>query len=217
MQLSNLTFGRLLPDEFGEDFFVFDLTEENRELWEVDLADVRDFNNYIQRKLRDSNCRWGIGRYNEDRSIYRHSQLFSTARSIHLGIDLWVEAGTPVLCPFDGRVHSFQNNEGEGDYGPTIILEHNVDGQRFYTLYGHLSLGSIQRLQVGQTIVRGDRVGDVGNFPINGNWPAHLHFQIITDLKGKRGDFPGVAGREDREHFLEICPDPNIVLKLRNL
>jgi hypothetical protein len=41
------------------------------------------------------------------------------------------------LAALDGRVHSFQNNDSLGNYGPTIILEHQVEDLTFYTLYGH--------------------------------------------------------------------------------
>jgi hypothetical protein len=43
----------------------------------------------------------------------------------------------------DGTLHSFNFNAGFGDYGPTIILEHNVENQTFI-LYGHLSLDSLE-------------------------------------------------------------------------
>ena len=93
-----------------------------------------------------------IGKYNEDRTIYTAKQyLGKNPRTIHLGIDLFAPPGTKILCPVDGKVHSFQNNQGEGDYGPTIILEHNG----FYTLYGHLTLSSIENLEIGQEFKAG--------------------------------------------------------------
>jgi murein DD-endopeptidase MepM/ murein hydrolase activator NlpD len=47
------------------------------------------------------------------------------------GLDLWIKAGTPILAALDGTLHSFNFNAGFGDYGPTIILEHNVENQTF--------------------------------------------------------------------------------------
>jgi murein DD-endopeptidase MepM/ murein hydrolase activator NlpD len=52
-------------------------------------------------------------------------------RNIHIGLDLWIDAGTPVFSALDGRVHSFQNNDSLGNYGPTIILEHQVEDLTF--------------------------------------------------------------------------------------
>ena len=63
----------------------------------------------------------------------------------------------------------------------------------------------------------GEQIAKIGNYPINGNWPPHLHFQLITDMQGKKGDFYGVSSLEDRNHYLEICPDPNLILNIRSL
>lgn len=193
---------------------IFNLTEANEELQQLDLEDTEAFTEYIFAKLREQQTMVGIGRYNEDRAIYRRSALFGNVRSIHLGIDIWAPPGSPVFTPLPGSVHSFQNNVGFGDYGPTIILEHEIEGVTFYTLYGHLSTGSIARLQVGQFFEAGERIGYLGHMQENGNWPPHLHFQIITDMQGRRGDFPGVATREEREYYLQICPNPNLILQI---
>ncbi|MBD3303653.1 peptidoglycan DD-metalloendopeptidase family protein [Candidatus Woesearchaeota archaeon] len=214
MQLNELRFNRLLPEEFKEDFFVFDFTENNPELRDVDVSNPEDFTNYIWRKLKENNCSFGVGRYNEDRILYRHSPLFSNVRSIHLGMDLFVASGINIFCPIDGKIHSFNNNKARGDYGPTIILEHNEGGMRFFTLYGHLNEESLAGLKEGQLIRRGEIVGCVGDSDVNGGWPPHLHFQIITEIGDKRGDFPGVSSKQDIEHNLKTCPDPNIILGL---
>jgi Ser/Thr protein kinase RdoA (MazF antagonist) len=92
----------------------------------------------------------GIGQYNEARAMYRTS-AYETAtegmverRTIHLGVDLFMAAGSKVSAFLDGKVHSFHNNAVHLDYGPTIILEHTAGDVPFYTLYGHLSLESLQ-------------------------------------------------------------------------
>ncbi len=99
--------------------------------------------------MQAANSQVGIGRYNEARPIYT-SDIFRSEgsdgpewRTVHLGLDVFVEAGTPVLAPLDGVVHSFRNNSSHLDYGPTIILQHTVAEQQltFFTLYGHLSTG----------------------------------------------------------------------------
>jgi len=207
---------RLLGIRLSAPFFVFDFSSSNRELDNVDISNPEEFGGYIQRKLKENSAEFGIGKYNENRTIYSHSRLFEgeVPRTVHLGIDFWVKAGTKVFCLIDGVVHSLRNNEGEGDYGPTIIIEHNVGGKRFFTLYGHLSVGSLGMIKQGQAVNAGDEIGRVGNFPENGNWPSHLHFQVINDMLGNEGDFPGVASIENRQRMLEICPDPNLMLCL---
>lgn len=158
------------------------------------------------------------GGYLEERGIY-NSPVFKTEneepRKLHLGVDLFAPAGTPFRAPLDGRVHSFQNNDGELDYGPTIILEHEpADGLTFWTLYGHLSEKSLTNLTAGKPVSRGDILADLGDKTINGGWAPHLHFQIILDLQGRSGDFPGVCKVSEREEWAAICPSPYALLGL---
>ncbi|MBU0545934.1 peptidoglycan DD-metalloendopeptidase family protein, partial [Patescibacteria group bacterium] len=152
--------------------------------------------------------------------IYRHSSLFageSESRSLHLGIDVFVPTGTPLYAPLNGTVHSFRDNAEQGDYGPTIIIRHELDGVLFYTLYGHLSRESMASLRVGQNFASGDRLAEIGATKINGGWPPHVHFEIITDMLGRVGDFFGVAPLSRREYFANLCPDPNLILQIPGL
>jgi 4-aminobutyrate aminotransferase-like enzyme/Ser/Thr protein kinase RdoA (MazF antagonist) len=180
--------------------------------------DVSAFTQLLFGEMAAAGAEVGIGRYDEARQIYSND-LFKTAagerRTIHLGLDLFVEAGSPVFAPLDGTIHSFQDNTTPLDYGPTIIIEHRLDeGETFYTLYGHLSRTSLETLYEGQPVKKGDPIGWVGSPPQNGNWPPHLHFQLITDLLGRQGEFPGVAAASGRAVWLSLCPDPNLVLDL---
>ena len=180
------------------------------------FGDVAVFSRKIDQMLADASSRLGIGGYGEVRPFYT-SDAYSVAandgqrwRSVHLGLDLWAAAGTPVYAPWEGRVHSFQDNASDNDYGPTIILEHSMgDGLYFYTLYGHLSRVDLPSLRQGQQIQKGDCIAHIGPPPENGNWPPHLHFQIVLDLLGKEGDFPGVAFPGEAAVWLRICPDPS--------
>jgi 4-aminobutyrate aminotransferase-like enzyme/Ser/Thr protein kinase RdoA (MazF antagonist) len=197
---------------------VFDLSIGSSQFSDPDeLADTNAFTAKIFSLMKSAGARVGIGRYDEPRLLYT-SDVFRTAggerRTIHIGMDLFMKAGSPVFAPLDGVIHTFANNAASLDYGPTIILEHSGDeGQlRFFTLYGHLSEDSLEGLQQRKTIRRGDRIASIGNPPTNGGWPPHLHFQIICDLLGKIGDFPGVAPASQREVWLSICPHPNLIL-----
>ncbi len=56
-------------------------------------------------------------------------------RTVHLGLDIWGPAHTSVYAPLAGSVNSVADNVGERDYGPTLILQHNIsDDLVFYTL-----------------------------------------------------------------------------------
>ena len=161
----------------------------------------------------------GIGRYDEARLAYtsgifaRRGNDGDEQRTVHIGADVFVAAGTPVYAPLDGVVHSVRNNTRPLDYGPTIILEHRISGgPPFFTLYGHLGVQSLTGLEPGAPVTRGEWIGTIGTTDVNGGWPPHLHFQIITDLLGYEGDFPGVAPPSQREIWLSLSPDPNLIL-----
>jgi len=198
----------------------FDFSVESRDFAQIDINDVAGFTERLFVRIADAELPVGIGRYNEDRMIYPHSPLFdgeTERRSVHLGIDLFVMEGTEVMAPLPARVHSVADNTGLGNYGPTVILEHELEGIRFWTLYGHLGRHSVVRLEMGQPLEAGEEFAEVGDLSENGSWPPHLHFQIMADLCGHSGDFPGVAAPSSRDHWLEICPDPNLILGIPNL
>ena len=132
-------------------------------------------------------------------------------RTVHLGTDFWIPAITPVHAPFDGIVKILNNNAYDKDYGPMIILEHSFGNILFYTLYGHLSLSSLDILKVGQSIKQGELIAYIGNSYENGNWAPHLHFQIILDLLGNDENFNGVALPSEIDVWKSICPDPNFI------
>lgn len=192
-----------------------DFTTENHALTSVDLSHTEAFNRHVFSQLKDK--KYGIGGYLEKRAIYRRSEVFATAasdfRNIHLGIDIWTEAGTPIFAPMDGKVHSFQDNAGFGNYGPTIILEHSLAGKKLFSLYGHLFKTDLANLEIGKEYKAGELLCHVGPFPENGDWPPHLHFQLMWDLGGNWGDYPGVAAENDLAFYVENCPDPNVILR----
>ena len=211
-------FGRVVPFNFNkESIYVFDFTNNNIDIKEINLNSAESFDSYVKRTLTLCKALIGIGRYSEDRIIYQHSSLFSTARTIHLGIDIILPAGTKVFSPLDGIIHSFQNNNAHGDYGQTIVIQHELDEVTFYILYGHLSEDSLGGKSEGQKVKKGEVIGEIGNIYVNGNWFEHVHFQIIGDMLGKKGDFPGVASIYEREQWLRLCPDPNLILNIDKL
>lgn len=193
---------------------LLDMTAANQSLTAEVVADTAAYTDYINRQLVWANARYGIGGYNEHRTVYQRSQVFDTGeepRRLHLGLDIWGPADTPVFAPLDGTVHSFAFNDAFGDYGATIILEHKQEGVHFFSLYGHLSLKDIAALQIGERIAAGQAFAHFGEPKENGHWPPHLHFQLILDMEGKQGDYPGVCKFSEREKYLQNCPDPDLL------
>lgn len=207
------------PKFSQEDYLAIDLSEDNTALDQIDVSSSSSFEKYISEYLSRNKAKVAYGGYSEIRSIYRRSTHFNqqdpeTERNIHLGLDIWCDAGTDICSPLEGRVHSFKNNNNFGDYGPTIILEHIVNEHSFYTLYGHLSVQSLHEVQINQKIHKEQVFAQLGNATVNGDYAPHLHFQIIRDMQGNIGDYPGVSNKRDLEFYLQNCPDPNLLLKI---
>jgi len=197
-----------------------DFTANNKEISSDILDHTNEFIEYINQKLNQAGAKFGIGGYAEHRTVYSQSKVFDAKepgeepRRLHLGIDIWGKPHTPVMSPLDGIIHSFAFNDNFGDYGTTIILSHQLEGISFYTLYGHLSLNDIKNLNGGERIEKGEVFAEFGIPMENGQWPPHLHFQIIIDLKNWSGDYPGVCKYSEREKYLSNCPDPDLILQM---
>jgi murein DD-endopeptidase MepM/ murein hydrolase activator NlpD len=197
-----------------------DLTAANTSLTDTILEDIRLFSEWVNNQLRKANARYAIGGYDEHRTVYSKSRVFDAVdgtepRRLHLGVDIWGKHGTAVMAPMDGIVHSFAFNNQAGDYGATIILSHRLGERSFHTLYGHLSLGSLQNLQEGQLIRKGDVFAALGIPSENGQWPPHLHFQVIENMGDRKGDYPGVCAFSQKQDWLNNSPDPEIILQLK--
>jgi len=198
---------------------LMDFTKNNGDISEELINDTHRFSDYINHKLRSANAKFGIGGYNEYRELYIRSRVFDSEageepRRLHLGIDIWGKPYTAVMSPWEGIVHSFAFNNYFGDYGATLVISHNIQGISFHTLYGHLSLNSIKNYREGENVRKGDIIGEFGIPMENGQWPPHLHFQVIIDMEDWRGDYPGVCKHSEGEKYLENCPDPDLILQM---
>ncbi len=192
---------------------VLDLSPVNTTLTKEIFEGDQSFKDFLFSQLHTSKKTFAIGGYLENRVIYHRSKVFSagetTFRNIHLGVDIWTDAGSPVFCPFPGRVHSYNDNLGFGNYGPTLVLEHQLHGKNIYSLFGHLSRKNLEGWQEGAVLKKGSLIGHLGAWEENGCWPPHLHFQLIKDLGTYRGDFPGVCEEQHLAKYTENCPNPN--------
>jgi murein DD-endopeptidase MepM/ murein hydrolase activator NlpD len=206
-------------DPEKDKLLLLDSTEGNLELTPHVVNDTQRYTDYINSKLLMSDAKFAIGGYDELRGVYGRSRVFDSKegdepRRLHLGIDIWGKPHTAVMSPLDGVVHSFAFNNSFGDYGATIILTHNLEGFVFHSLYGHLSLNSIKNLREGGNVRKGDVIAEFGIPYENGQWPPHLHFQIVGDMEEWMGDYPGVCKLSEREKYLFNCPNPDLVLQM---
>lgn len=201
-----------------EDYLPLDLSVNNPEISKVNASSSEEWEGFINTLLHQNKKKIAFGGYLEERNIYQRSDYFKSAsseRNIHLGIDFWIAAGTSVHAFTDGIIHSFQDNQNYGDYGPTILLEHTAEGQTFYSLYGHLSRQSLEGIEVGQHVSCGQEIAVLGDATVNGDYAPHLHFQLIRNLEGNKGDYPGVCTKNEIPAFSINCPNPLPFLNLK--
>lgn len=193
-----------------------DLSLDNKELAAYNVGHPIDCQKYIDEVLIRNNAQVAYGGYLEERALYDGNPNFTkkegSPRTLHLGMDFWAPSGTKVQTPLEGIIHSFRNNNSLGDYGPTIILEHTLGRIRFYTLYGHLSLKSLEGLFVGRQFRKSSVLGTLGATEINVGYAPHLHFQLIIDIGHHNGDYPGVCTRDTLENFANNSPNPILLL-----
>ena len=92
---------------------------------------------------------------------------FTGARDFHPAVDISTHKGAPVYATGTGRVISASRN---GAYGNLVELDH---GFGLLTRYGHLSEFTVAP---GDTVLRGDVIGRVGN---TGRATGHhVHYEV---------------------------------------
>ena len=215
---------QLFPSKGYEDCLPIDLSVSSTWLGHLsDLADFDLFQYKINRLQKSNPDKLIAGGYLEPRMIYSteaYEKLGNKGkenRTIHLGIDFWFPADTPVHAVLEGEVVTAINDAGDKEYGGLIILKHEVDQFSFYSLYGHLSVKSATARKVGERIKKGDYIASLGDIHENGNWPPHLHFELMLSMLDFKVDFPGVAYKSEFAVWKGICPDPNLLFKLESL
>ncbi|UCC24658.1 MAG: aminotransferase class III-fold pyridoxal phosphate-dependent enzyme [Gemmatimonadales bacterium] len=175
----------------------------------------------IEEALAEAGATVGVGRWDEARPLYRAPDFqlgghpSEGARTVHMGLDLWVPAGTPLHSPLDGIVESVGELTGAGNYGPTLLVRHDpLETTPFWTLWGHLDPEVLQRWRPGDAVSAGDRLARVGSRPGNGDWPPHLHLQVALDTLGRGHDLPGVVDPDLRGPWRQLFPNPAVLAGL---
>jgi hypothetical protein len=82
----------------------------------------------------------------------------------------------------------------------------------FYTLYGHLSLDSLEDLTLGAVYKKGQQIATLEIQQLTG-----IFLIFISSYKKhgtKVGDYPGVCTKAN--FYLDNCPDPNLLLKIKS-
>ena len=101
----------------------------------------------------------------------RRHPVLNTIRA-HKGVDYAAVTGTPIKATGDGRVVHLGR---KGGYGNAIVLKH---GQRYQTLYGHMSRYA-SGLRVGDHVSQGQVIGYVGATGLATG--PHLHYEFLVN------------------------------------
>ncbi len=221
---NNFSLKELFPSVNSEVILPIDLSVSSS--WVGHQEEFNDLD-FLQFKLdqlqKENSGKIMAGGYLEPRALYGTSSYDKQgnkgreSRTVHLGVDFWLPAKTPVHALLDGEVIIAVNDAGDKEYGGLIILKHELPSLEFYTLYGHLTVASATKNKAGDKIKKGDCIGLLGNYPENGNWAPHLHFQLLLSLLGYENDFPGVAYYNQVDTWKGLCPDPNLLFKNKKL
>jgi len=179
---------------------------------DLSRAQIIDWSAAADRLQEIPQDRPSLGRYGELRTIYDTPAFgtpFEERRTLHLGIDVFVPEGTATRSPLDGVIHSCDIRDQPGDYGGVVIIEYRTPaGPRFWMLVGHLAHASIDALEPGDHIGRGEEFALVGTREENGGWAPHLHVQLFTDLLDQTTELDGVARASQRDVWMSISPNP---------
>ena len=214
----------LFPKLTKDKFYKIDLSVGSEWIGgrnEIENLDIFQFK--IEKLQKDQHEKIIAGGYLEPRSIYtsdtyeKIGNYGTENRTIHLGLDFWLPPGTEVSAMFDGEVVTAVNDQGHKEYGGLVILKHRIEDIEFYTLYGHNTVESVLRNKIGSRVKKGEIIAEIANYPENGNWAPHLHFQIMLSMLDHKIDFPGVCYFNQIDVWKDLCPDPNLLFKSKDL
>lgn len=209
----------ILNEELSEkNYLVFDLSVGSLELSSFEeMTNKKEVIAYIYRCLKQSKKEVGICRHNEARLYYTKSQTntFNTP-TIHLGIDLFLNPKTSIYVPIEGILVNIIQDKHSSKQNYTLILEHRFgsSNRRFYTLYKNLDEKTVENYESGKQFLKGELLGFTGDVENTDIPLSYVHFQIILDLPEKMDTVPSVINAKQKDIWLSLCPNPNLILKI---
>ena len=194
--------------------YIFDFSSKNPKTLDYNLKSFDEFNSAVFNELKKSGCKWGIGKYLEERKniLGHYSNIMSEERFFHLGLDIIVPYNSRVFCPLNGVVFKIGKEIQMGNYGGYIVLKHEINNENFYSLYGHLK--TPHQVKLGEKLYAGDMLARIGKESDSGGWFSHLHLQVITQKAMNEGYSEwGYISKKLLPKVGEYFPNPNFLFK----
>ena len=100
---------------------------------------------------------------------------FTNEEIFHSGIDLSAPEGTEIVASAGGKIYKtgYEPN-GLGNY---VKIQHDVNGETYYTAYGHMLDNSIV-VSEGQIVKSGEKIGIIGS--TGRSTGIHVHFMLMS-------------------------------------
>jgi murein DD-endopeptidase MepM/ murein hydrolase activator NlpD len=110
----------------------------------------------------------------------------------HLGVDVAVVRGTPVVATAAGVVREAKRSDLQAGYGNYLEIDH---GNGWVTRYAHLE---DTQVRFGARITKGQVIGTVGSS--GGSVAPHLHYEILHEGKNVDPVFYMIEGLTSEQH-----------------
>lgn len=146
------------------------------------------------------------GGYLEDRSFSLRDSYLEPSKFLHLGVDFFAPANTPIYapCPMD-LINVYNDTPEECGWGTRLLYQ--IDNG-LYILFGHLS----PRYSRYYYVPYGMQFAFLGDRSENGGWSPHLHIQMIagdiSDFLKNPASLDGYGEISQKKELAKRYPNP---------
>lgn len=138
-------------------------------------ATVTEYSSGMQEAINPVPTGWAGG---EQSGFGPREAPTAGASTWHKALDIPANGGDPVVSIMDGTVTAVNKSGFGGGYGVSVRVDH---GNGIETEYHHMQEGSVDNINVGDTVTQGQQIGAVGSTGTSTGY--HLDFQVWKDGK----------------------------------
>lgn len=201
---------------------IYNLSMDNSWEWFSSLSDevIKNqslFQDKINQVFEEKNVDIIVSEYLENRermfSVLWFEQMVNEWRFYHLWLDLSVMCGSEIHAPIDWKVYDVWYEEWEWNYWWYIILEHDINSEKFFTIYGHLNPNEFE-IKKWIDIKSGMKMAKIWDFSDNWWYFHHTHLQVVTELWKENWFFSKwYCTKEQLLNIQKYVPDPRFLFR----